>query len=188
MDDLERRQLAEILKTARPEILDEIVREAESFLGEQLKAGLAADQRAMNFAVMLAAIVATLVAGSASLIASHIDVWPHIIAVILAVAFFAAALLFTVQAARPAYFYYSGSNPKHWIPDIQKGRSLHEAKALQASFYAQSISQNSYCLEVGHRWLKLALLVALIGTFLLIGLECFFGVNWIAKNGLPTIL
>jgi hypothetical protein len=188
MDDQERRKLAEELKKASPEVIDEIIREAESFLGEQLKAALAADARAMNFAVILAAIVAALVGGTASLLANKIDLWPHILSVIISVAFFAIALVFAVQAARPTTFCYVGSNPKHWLPDIRKGLSLQQSKAEQASFYSLNIWENSQCLTVCQRYLRLALSMATIGALALVLLETFFGINSIAKNGLPTIL
>jgi phosphoserine phosphatase len=47
--------LVKQLKGADPAILDEIVREAESFLNSQLTSALAADQRAIAFTRLLGA-------------------------------------------------------------------------------------------------------------------------------------
>lgn len=117
MNDDERRELAKTLREAAPNVLDEIVRQAESFLGEQLKSGLAADLRAMTMADILAAILAAFVGGTASLIAAHVKLGWHLVAAMPLAACLSAALMFAVKAARPTPFSYTGTNPTKWIPD-----------------------------------------------------------------------
>lgn len=188
MDDVERRALAGVLKTAEADVIDEIMREAESFLAEQLKSGLAADQRAMTLAVILAAIIAALVGGTASLIAAKIEIGLHIISVMLMVLFLSFALIFAVIAARPTPFCYVGSNPKHWAPDVLQKRPLIQSKAEQAAFYAQNIAENRNCLQDGQAWLRRALITATLATLFMVMAECIIVLNLIAKNGLAAVL
>jgi hypothetical protein len=171
MKDEERREIAEALTAAKSDMIDEILRQAELFLAEQLKAGLAADQRAMQMAVMLAAILAALVGGTASLVAAKISVWPHIISVGIMLPFLTVALIFAVMAAQPTTFCYAGSNPKHWVNDVRDGRSLARSKAEQAAFYAQNIADNKACLTLGHERLHRALNLSAIGVVSLVGSE-----------------
>lgn len=184
MNDEERRKLSETLKAAKPEVLDEIVRQAESFLADQLKSGLAADQRAMTVAVILAAILAALVGGTASLVAAGVKLGWHLFAALPLAICLSLALIYAVQAARPTYFCYSGTNPTKWLPDISDARSLHASKAGQAAIYAQGIIQNRKCLDEGHRWLKLALRIASTGVLLFAAIEFAVVCSLIAKNGL----
>jgi hypothetical protein len=182
MNDEERRKLSETLRTAKPEVLDEIIRQAESFLADQLKSGLAADQRAMTMAVILAAILAALVGGTASLIAAKVHLGWHLLAVFPLIVCLSWALVYAVQSARPTYFCYSGTNPTKWLPDIKDERPLHVSKAGQAAIYAQGIVRNGQCLEEGHRWLKAALRVATIGLLLFASIE-FVVICSIAAEG-----
>ena len=55
--------LAADLRNADEKMLQEIIREAELFLGSQLTAGVAADQRAVTFASVLSAAAAVLIGG-----------------------------------------------------------------------------------------------------------------------------
>jgi hypothetical protein len=186
MNDEERRKLSETLKTAKPEVLDEIIRQAESFLADQLKSGLAADQRAMTMAVILAAILAALVGGTASLIAAKVHLGWHLLAVLPLVICLAWSLIYAVCAARPTYFYYSGTNPTKWLPDIKDGRPLHASKAGQAAIYAQGIAKNGICLEEGHNWLKASLRIATIGVLLFTFIEFIIVCSIAAEGGFSS--
>jgi hypothetical protein len=183
MNDDERRDLAKALNGAAQDVLDEILRQAESFLGEQLKSGLAADLRAMTMAVILAAILAALVGGTASLVAAGVKLGWHLIAVAPFALCLAAALVFSVMAAKPTSFFYTGTNPTKWLPDIKDGRSLHTSKAGQAAIYAQGIVLNKRCLDEGHRWLKFGLGTAMAGTLIFTLAEFVIICSLIAKSG-----
>jgi hypothetical protein len=178
----ERRKLAETFRTAKPEVLAEIVRQAESFLAEQLKAGLAADQRAINTAVALAAVQAAVVGGTATLVSVGKFVQWHWFSVGPLVACLTFGLVFAVRAARPTPFSYSGTNPAKWIPDINDGRSLHDSVAGQAAIYAQGISANVKCLNEGHASLKFALRAAAAGVLIFTFVE-FIVVCWLTAAG-----
>jgi len=183
MTDDERRKLAETLKTAKPEVLTEIVREAESFLAEQLKAGLASDQRAINTAVYLAAILAAIVGGTATLASvGKLPGW-HLIAIVPLMACLVFALGFAVSAARPTLFSYVGNNPANWVPDIKEGRPLHDSLAGQAAIYAQGIRSNVKCLGQAQTALKFSLRAATLGVWVFTFAE-FVIICWLtAKNG-----
>lgn len=175
MTDEERRQLAQNLRKARPEVLDEIVGEAELFISEQLKAGLAADQRAVNTAVILAALLAAIVGGTATLVSVHKVLPWHLGAVGVLVICLLFALVYALRAARPTSFSYCGNNPANWIPDIDQGRSLHESKAGQAAIYAQGIRLNIKCLDAAHSNLSLALRSAVTAVILFTAVEVVGG-------------
>jgi hypothetical protein len=129
MDANERQRIEEALSAADEPTLREIVREAESFLADQLKAGLAADSRAMTFAGILAAITSFLIGGSASVIAAKLPVWPYIIPVALIIPSLLVALSQAIRAAQPTKFGYSGNDPKEWIVDIEAKKSVTQSLA-----------------------------------------------------------
>jgi hypothetical protein len=184
MTDEERGKLAQTLKAATPEVLKEIVREAESFLAEQLKAGLAADQRAVNTAVILAAVLAAVVGGAATMASATKALDWHLFGIGPLVAGLVMALVFALRAARPTPFSYCGNNPAKWVPDINDGRSLHESLAGQAAIYAQGIRANIQCLNEGQANLKFALGSAAFGVLTFTFVEFIVVCSLTAKNGL----
>jgi hypothetical protein len=138
----------------------------------------------MNLAVILAAILAAVVGGSASLVAAGVKLGWHLVAAAPLVACLSFALIHAVMAARPTLFCFSGTNPTKWIPDVTDGRSLHDSKAGQAAIYAQGILQNIECLSRGQRCLKVALRVATTGVLVFALLEFIILCSLVAKNGL----
>lgn len=157
MNDDERKKLAQTLSAADDDTLQEIVREAELFLGAQLSAGLASDQRAMTLAAIIAAVLATLLGGTATVAAASIAVWPHVIVVVIVSISLIIALIFAVLAASPTTFSYAGNSPRLWSTDIGENRALKSSIAGQAALYAQGISQNSAVLSEAQKRVKLAL-------------------------------
>jgi hypothetical protein len=173
MNDNERRELVGALAKADEGIIKEIIREAESFLEAQLKAGLAADARAMTLAGFMAGIISILITGTGLMVAAKIPIWPHIISTVVLVVSLGAALFSAVHAARPTAWDYAGNNPKFWVSDIEKGRLLKDALAGQAALYAAGISKNSAILSENQRWLQLALRLAGFGAVIAFAIECF---------------
>jgi hypothetical protein len=184
MNDDERRKLSETLKNASPDVLAEIVREAESFLAEQLKSGLSADQRAINVAIILAAVLAAIVGGSATLVAVGKAFEWHLIGIGPLVGCLVFALIFAMRAARPTSFSYCGNNPTNWVTDIRDQRPLHESMAGQAAIYAQGIRSNIKCLDEAHDSLKFALRAATAGVLIFTFVEFIIVCSLVAKNGL----
>jgi hypothetical protein len=171
MNDDEKKRLADALAKADCSMIKEILREAESFLGAQLQAGLAADARAMTLAGFMAAIISILITGTGLLVAANIKIGPHVIATAVLIIFLIGALFSTVQAARPTEWNYTGNNPRFWISDIEKGRTLKDALAGQAALYAAGISKNADILDENQRWARLGLRLAGFGSALAFAIE-----------------
>ena len=171
MEKSERERIAAVLSTADEFTIKEIVREAESFLAEQLKAGLAGDSRAMTLAGILAAITSFLIVSSVSLIVGKVPVFPYVAPIGAVVGCLLIALTCAIAAARPTPFDYSGGNPKHWIADLEAQQTLIASLAQQAAFYAEGIEENGKVLSRNHRYIGWALTWALAGVFGGAGLE-----------------
>lgn len=93
-----KKTLAETLKDADPDLLDEILREAESRLSAQLTTAIAADTRAMTFLGFISAVaVATVGAGLATY---TVNQQLGTLALFVGLGFIASAF-FAFQAARP---------------------------------------------------------------------------------------
>ena len=155
-----------VLEGADEPTIREVVREAEFFLEAQLKAGLAADQRAMSLAGTSAAVTAVLIGGTISLLAAKVAVWPHVLAILPLVICLMNAIRHAFNAAKPVDFYYAGNNPRFWVADVQKKRSLISSLAGQASLYAKGILLNGKVLDENHRCVRSALNSIFMGSYL----------------------
>lgn len=164
MEKNERATIAAVLETADDATIKEVIREAESFLSDQLKSALSADSRAMTFAGILAAITSFLVGSSANLISSRALVWPYSAPVGLIVAFLLLGLFFAIRAARPTAFEYSGNSPKYWVKDVETQKSLVSSLASQAAIYASDIEKNDAYMAENHKNLGRALWCAFGGV------------------------
>lgn len=138
-DDLH--DLTGVLKTADEQTLAEIVRQAEKFLDSQLAAGVAADQRAVTFASVLAAIIAVLLGGYAG--------GAGVLGVVIMPVLFGlvVAIILAVVACRPTDWTYPGNNPRHWRSDVANSVPFAKAQAGQAQLYARGIVKNRKILE-----------------------------------------
>lgn len=116
--------------------LAEVNRLAEARLSAQLTLALAADQRAMTMASILAAIDAAII----GLIAASED--KHGALIVLACGFALAAGL-AAWSASPIAWEIPGSEPSNWLEDIEEGDSLHNGQAAMADFYDKMISDNA---------------------------------------------
>lgn len=165
-----KKSLAEELKRAKPEVLQEIVREAESRLAAQLSTALAADMRAMTFLGFIAAVVVAAI-GFALTTFDYNRVLSMI--TLLIGAGFTVAAGFAFEAARPIDFHCVGNNPDQWVLDIQNGISLHDALAEQAQHYSEMLNHNREAMEVNSQALfrsaKVVLGTVVIGGLLVIG-------------------
>jgi len=184
MNDDERREIAKILANVDEPTIREIVREAESFLEAQLKAALAADQRAMALAAMAAAVTAILIGGTVSLIAAKVSIWPHILVIAPIFIGLFIAMFSAVSAAKPVNFRYTGNNPKFWAPDVARKQSLVSSLAGQAALYAQGIEENKGVLEDNHRNVKRALSALIYGITFAAAIEFAILMGMLADRGI----
>jgi hypothetical protein len=171
MNNDERREIAAVLETADFDTLKEIIREGEAFLEAQLKAGLAADQRAMAVVTMSSAIGAILIAGTVSFIAAKVVIWPHVLAVVPMFIGLFVAMFSALSAAKPVTFYYTGNNPKFWVQDVVKKQTLLVSLAGQAANYAKGISLNKNVLDDNHRNVGRALSALIYGVSFAVVIE-----------------
>jgi len=158
--------LPQVLAKADPEMLKEILREAESYLGAQLTAALAGNQRAMTFSTGTAA--ATAVVGGAAgslLLASKPHLELGVVCILIAFGFL-VVIWNAMRAAAPITFGYVGSMPSVWSEDIEENSSLTISMAQQCAHYNKKITENRERLERSNAqlehamWLMLRIMVA----------------------------
>lgn len=148
--------LGEDLKKADKEVVCEIVRAAELFLGSQLTAGVAADQRAVTFASVLAAAVAILIGGFVA-IETGDNPTPGLGWVIGPVVLcLLVSIVFAVAACRPTDWCYPGNNPRLWREEAKEKVPLRDALADQAEQYAIGIHANRDVLDKNARLMNWA--------------------------------
>lgn len=140
--------------------LQEIVRQAEVYLGAQLTASIAADQRAIAFASALAAAAVVLVgAGLALLIAEKPNPELGWTAISTAVGFL-VAMAFANFSAMPAVFWFAGNSPERWNDDVHSKQSLQVSLAQQLSHYSDMIADNDRLMRRNSRQMLAAIWIA----------------------------
>lgn len=156
---------------ASGEKLDEIVRLAELRLEAQLKLGIAADQRAMTMASILAAVDAALI-GAAVLLVRDGGVigWP----LTLLIAGFAVAVGLLLWSTMPCSWEVPGSEPGRWVGDIQSGDTLHDGRAAMADYYDDMLNDNHRQLIANANFMRAAFVV-LILTLIVSALAALVG-------------
>lgn len=134
-------------KNAKPELLQQIVQEGETYLQGQLTLATSADQRA---AVLGGIFAASGTALTATLIAA---VSTNNVAVSLLFGGAVSAALFLVAAglclltALPVGFDLPGNEPKSWYGDVENGTEIHNALAEEAENYQEKIVDNRNVLK-----------------------------------------
>lgn len=113
-----------LLRCDDPEIIAEILRQAESRLDGQLTITLAADMRSVG----LMAIVATVAAGA---VGSFVTASQWDIKVFSFMAFlgFMASAVSAYRACAPREIRHNGNFPRSWMSDIEKKNSLKQSLA-----------------------------------------------------------
>ena len=149
-----------------PEMLAEIIRQAEARLNAQLTAGVAADQRAMTFASLLLAAAAVLLGAALAATLSP----PRLIMLVAVGIGFVIAAAMAIWTAQPSDWDYVGNAPSEWFCDIDTGKALHSAMAETAMWYDEMIAGNETVVAsaavVMRRAVWLAILTTGLGTIL----------------------
>ena len=183
--DAEETEIQNAMLAADEAVVDEIIREAEIFIGEQFKAALAADSRALTLASVLGA-AATLATGNLiSISGSQPHIWPYAFGVVIIILALVLALINAVSAAKPISFEYNGNSPDQWLSDIVERKSLAEARAGQAFAYAVGIRTNKISLETNQRRITRAMTIALVGVIVGIGVAAFIAVVRFSAGDFP---
>ena len=140
------------------EILNEVMREAESYLAAQLQSGIAADARAIQFVSVMAAASA-LIAGAGFTLISEQNFVLGGPALLVSFGFMIAMGLASFSA-RPTDFFYCGNAPSQWKEDIRKNFSISQSIASQIVNYDDQIMFNRNILINNSRCMNLAIVIS----------------------------
>ncbi len=144
MDDPD---IASSLAGADQETLEEILREAEAFLGAQLSAAIAADQRALTFSGFLAASIVVLVGATATFALASPSREVFAMASMIVAMAFTGSLYFAIRSAMPARFEFAGNLPGSWVADVLEKKTLVTSLAEQCANYDEKINDNANDME-----------------------------------------
>lgn len=152
--------ISQELSSANNDVLDEIIRQAETYLQTQLTASIAADQRAIGFtSLMAAAAMAIGAAGSALILGTPPQPNLGWVCIFVAVGLL-ASMFFAIKAAMPAQFWFAGNSPEQWLNDVKIGLTLKASKAQQASHYAEMIAYNNDLMARNNKQMSVAVWIA----------------------------
>ena len=158
--------LACALRAANPDVLAEIVRQAEVRLQYSAQTALFRDQRNMTTGVAFGAFAAAGIGAAVTAIGLERPIWPLVVAgSVFGVFMFAAAMLALWQA-RPRSYYTPGNTPLMWLEDVQAGIDLQEGLADTAAVYQACIDFNESLARVQSVSLMVSWGLAGLGTLL----------------------
>jgi hypothetical protein len=143
--------------------LQEILREAESYLNAQLTAAIAADQRAIAFASLLGAAAVVIAGGGGALLLSERPNPALGWTCMAIVGTFLVAMAFANLAAMPSKFWFAGNSPAGWLEDVRAQRPLRASLAEQLVHYADMIADNDKLMRRNGTQMKVAVWIAWSG-------------------------
>lgn len=165
-------------------IFQEMVQHADTFIGGQYETAIAADQRAMNIAVILATVVAALLATAVALLPTQIDCrWEYFFGLVSAALILCLALYGVAWTARPQVLYHSGIPPEGWLPQLKTNPSLMAHLAYFADDLQEHIDTNAEALKMNSRTLVNAVRLAIFAAP--IGVAVFFAAAWNGVDRCP---
>jgi hypothetical protein len=125
-----------------------------------LTASIAADQRAIAFASLLAAAIAVIAGGGGALLLSEpSDTGLGWTCIGIAAAFLVAMALANLSAM-PASFWYVGNSPTQWLADVESGRPLKDSLAEQLGHYAEMVADNDRLMRRNNKQMLWAVWIA----------------------------
>lgn len=128
---------------ADDETLKEIMRQAESYLGAQLSASIAADQRALAFASVLGAAAIGISGGGFVLLLRSPPMLMLGWTCVATACGLLAAMALANLSAMPAEFWFAGNSPDRWASDVQSQRPLKGCLSSQLTHYTEMIADNN---------------------------------------------
>lgn len=144
-------------------LLKHIVRDSESYIEDQLKCALAADQRAIQVSGFLVATIIALTAGAYTLLRTEPNVLGY--ALLILVAALCCSLACALHSTAPVSFNYRGSTPSDWTADIANKKPLVECLSEQLIHYQEMITENSSTLKRNAKLAKWAYRLIQISIF-----------------------
>lgn len=144
-------------------LLKHIVRDSESYLEDQLKCALAADQRAIQVSGFLVATIIALTAGAYTLLRTEPNVLGY--ALLILVVALCCALACALHSTAPVSFNYRGTTPIDWAADIAGRKPVAECLVEMLDHYQAMITENRSTLERNAKWAKWAYRLIQISIF-----------------------
>ncbi|RWE84211.1 MAG: hypothetical protein EOS63_03565 [Mesorhizobium sp.] len=173
--------LSNQLRLADTSMLQEILREAEAYLGAQLTSAIAADQRAYTFSGTVGAVSILLVGASYTLATLAVpNSLLSLTSLLAAGALFVAAWM-AVMSASSIDFEFSGNQPGHWGDDIERGIEMRDALAEQCDHYESMITANTAAMAKNASLFNSAVNIALAA----IGIGGLLFSYWLARHLFP---
>lgn len=141
-------------KKADPELVREVVREAELFIQRQVTLATSADQRAAMLGGIFTAAATALIVGVIAVVTNGIAapgiVWGGVVAALL----FVIAAGLCISTVLPVEFGLPGNEPQNWYEDIESERGLSELLGEEAEREQGKIGDNNAVLIANARRFK----------------------------------
>lgn len=155
----------QLLDANDPKVWEMLAQRAEVRLQAQLTTALAADQRAMVFAGLLAAAAAAV--GGAAGVALTGDTPRRALGVIAICVDFGllVSLFLAIYAARPSRWCFPGSIPRSWSADLNSRRDLADALREYCDDLSDRIGDNNRLMKINGSVLMCSTIFALFSLF-----------------------
>jgi hypothetical protein len=137
--------------TAKEGIVNEVLRDSETFLAGTVALATSADQRAAvvagTFATAGAAIVAGVIGFAAAASADNYYAKAVYVGGLSAALLFIVGAVFCVRAAMPVGFHLPGTKPSNWEDDVREGRTLAQCQHDLLDIRESAIKENLYVIN-----------------------------------------
>jgi hypothetical protein len=144
--------------------LREIIRQAELRLQMQLVSATAAEQRALTFTALMAAVAGAAVTTGAAMILNVVNARLGWVCLVTGCALLVSMFL-RVKAALQSHIHLAGNSPNRWADDVEAGSALPAMLAKLAESYDAIIAQNHALLARSTKLMRLALWTAWSSLF-----------------------
>lgn len=146
--------------SANPELVEEVIAQADARLQAQLTAALAADQRAMTFAGLLFAGIAALIGFAAA----HSGALHNECGMVAVTLGFVVAAALACWSARPVKWHLVGNYPSSWDEDVRLSKRLPQTRAETAANYEEALQENERALQSAATFMRLSMTVGLVSA------------------------
>lgn len=138
------------LSKANLAVITEVIRQAESYLKDQLIIATSADQRASTLASTFCVAGTAIIAGLITLTGADLELriaLPVVLGGTVAGSMFLWAALICVKTSLPASFTLAGNEPANWDLAINDGETLQSMLVDQAHNYQEQIEENDRVIQ-----------------------------------------